>query len=192
MSIRKKKAGSARKKTGARNRKFRHSAIQVAADVKKLAMPVCEAMGIELVCVEFERMQADGIVAVYIDKPGGVMLEDCSYVSRQLGDLLDVHNIPGLETSDSYRLEVSSPGVERPIGKREDYQKFMGSMVKIEYEWPKKTGRSDMITQKRTSRGILQEITQDMVILAVDSEIIEIPCNKILKARLLTQNGEKR
>jgi len=76
---------------------------------------------------EVEGGKYRSIVRLYVDKDGGVTLDDCASVSRQVGDLLDVHDtIPG-----SYTLEVSSPGLNRPLVRDKDFEKFRGEMVKI-------------------------------------------------------------
>ena len=82
---------------------------EVIALVNTLAEPLCKNEGMELVHVEYQREAAGWVLRLYIDQPGGVRLEDCSRVSRQLGDLLDVT----VENIGPYNLEVSSPGINR-------------------------------------------------------------------------------
>jgi len=88
------------------------SRIKIAASVKDLAEPLCESEGVELVYVEYQPEAGGMILRLYIDKPEGVTVDDCIYISRQLGDILDVN----LENAGAYRLEVSSPGSDRPPG----------------------------------------------------------------------------
>ncbi len=98
----------------------------------KLAASLCEAEGVELVHIEYQQETGGRILRLYIDKPGGVTLDDCVIVSRQLGDLLNVK----LETEETYRLEVSSPGPDRPLGNALDFEKFKGNVAKIKTHQP--------------------------------------------------------
>lgn len=100
---------------------------KVEALVEGLARPVVEGMGLELVAVEYVREGGRRYLRLYIDKPGGVGLDDCEAVSRQVEALLDREDpIP-----DSYSLEVSSPGIERPLRSDADFERFAGRMVRV-------------------------------------------------------------
>ncbi|MFQ6671949.1 MAG: ribosome maturation factor RimP [Candidatus Tectimicrobiota bacterium] len=100
--------------------------------VTALVQPILEEEGLELVEVEFKRGAHRSFLRLFIDKPGGVTLDDCSVVSTQLGDLLDVEDpIP-----HRYILEVSSPGANRPLKRREDYERFLGRLVQITTRQP--------------------------------------------------------
>ena len=79
-----------------------------------LAEPLCESEGLELIQVEYQRESAGRILRLYIDKPGGINLDDCVGVSRQMGDILDVH----LQELGPYNLEVTSPGSGAPSGEK--------------------------------------------------------------------------
>ena len=146
--------------------------------VKVLAEPLCEAEGMELVHVEFQREPVGRILRVYIDKPGRVTLDDCVLINRQLGDLLDVN----LESEESYNLEVSSPGFDRPLGKKHDFEKFEGKTVRIKTCEP--------VDGQKNFKGILMGISGEIVKLSFDGKIIAIPFQKITKARLVGYNGE--
>jgi ribosome maturation factor RimP len=99
----------------------------VIGQVWRLAEPLCLSEGLELVHIEYQREQSGRTLRLYLDKPGGVTLDDCAAVSRQLGDILDV----SLESEAAYRLEISSPGLNRPLGKLEDFKRFSGRRVKV-------------------------------------------------------------
>ncbi len=86
-------------------------------DIWRIAEPLCLSEGLELVHIEFQREQAGRTLRLFLDKPGGVTLDDCVNISRQLSDLLDVSLD---EETPPYNLEVSSPGVPRPLGKISD------------------------------------------------------------------------
>ena len=82
--------------------------------------------------LEYRRESGGVILRIYIDKPGGVTLDNCTSVSRQLDDLLDIH----FEELPPYTLEVSSPGIDRPLVKKGDYEKFKGKTAKIKTKTP--------------------------------------------------------
>ena len=146
---------------------------QILIRVKELLEPVCEAEGMELVHLEYQREAGGRILRLYIDKSEGVTLDDCVYVSRQSGDLLDVY----LESIGPYSLEVSSPGPNRPLGKELDYEKFKGNRVKIVTAQP--------IDGQKNFKGVLLGISEGMVRLSVDDRTVAIPYQKITKAHLM-------
>ena len=150
----------------------------VIEQVKNIAEPICETEGIELVHVEYQRESSGRILRLYIDKPEGVMLDDCVRINRHLGDLLDVY----LENIGPYHLEISSPGQDRPIGKTDDYERFKGCEAKI------KTMQS--IEGQRNFRGVLMGVSEDTVGLMIDEKAVAIPLKEIQKARLINYNGE--
>ncbi len=150
----------------------------VAATVRTLSEPVCAAEGLELVHVEYQREARGRVLRLYIDRPGGVTLDDCVHASRQLGDLLDVH----LETEGPYHLEVSSPGVDRPLGLPADFDRFKGHEATIRTVRPR-DGR-------RQFKGVLQGMVDDAVVLQVREGTVRISMDDILRARLVNYNGE--
>ncbi len=150
----------------------------VIGQVWRLAEPVCLAEGVELVQVEYQR-EHDGLtLRLYLDKPGGITLDDCANISRQLGDILDV----GLETRVPYRLEVSSPGLQRPLGKLSDFERFKGCRAKVRTRRPQNG-------QKNFS-GTLDGVNGLDVQLILDKGPIAIPVGEIVKAYLINFNGE--
>ena len=92
-----------------------------------LVSPVLHDMSFELVDLEFKREGKNWLLRLFIDKPGGITLDDCVDVSREVGALLEVEDV----IESSYRLEVSSPGLDRPLKKAQDYERFCGELVKI-------------------------------------------------------------
>ncbi|MBT8369821.1 MAG: ribosome maturation factor RimP [Deltaproteobacteria bacterium] len=140
--------------------------------VRSLAQPLCDSEGLELVQVEFQRESNGRILRLYIDKPDGIILSDCVGVSRQMGDILDVH----LEGIGPYNLEVTSPGPERPLAKKKDFEKFKGNRAKIKTSRPR-DGQKNFI-------GVLLGISGEQVSLQIGEQIIAIPYEDISKARL--------
>jgi ribosome maturation factor RimP len=145
---------------------------KVILRAQELLAPMCTAEGLELVHVEYQRETRGRILRLYIDRPGGVTLDDCVDISRQASDLLDVY----LDDVGPYRLEVSSPGPDRPLGKKADYEKFKGQRVKILTLQP--------IDGRKNFKGMLLGIAKGMVELSIDDSTISIPFNEIVKARL--------
>lgn len=153
--------------------------------VNTLAEPLCEAEGIELVHVEYQSEGRGMILRLYIDKPdinkaGGVTLDDCVFISRQLSDILDV----SIDQDFSYNLEVSSPGIDRPLGKESDYEKFKGQTVMIK--------TSQAVEGRKKFQGILKGISDSKVIVLVNDKTFLIPYDMINRARLVNNNGENR
>ncbi len=148
---------------------------QIELKVHDVAAPLLESQAYELVHVECVTSNRDKIVRLYMDKPGGITLDDCVSVSRELGDLIDVQ----IEEIGSYRLEVSSPGPKRPLNTRKDFIRFEGQRIKIELHSP-------MDGQKKFT-GILEKTNNDSVIIAVDGKHLEIDGMMITKAMLAGQ-----
>lgn len=145
---------------------------RMIAQIKDLLDPLCEAEGMELVHLECQREAGGRILRLYIDKPGGVTLDDCIHISRQSSDMLDVY----LEDAGPYNLEVSSPGQNRPLGKKRDFDKFKGNRVNIKTD-PSVGGRKKI-------NGVLLGISDDVVTVSIDDQIVAIPYHEIVTARL--------
>ncbi|MCD4721697.1 MAG: ribosome maturation factor RimP [Desulfobacula sp.] len=143
--------------------------------IKEVAQPLCQAENFELVHLEIVNSDGEKIVRLFLDKPGGIRLDDCIYISRQLSDLMDVH----IENIGSYRLEVSSPGPNRPLNKKEDFHRFKGERVKIK--------TNELIENQKKFTGILEIINDDSVVIAVDGKRVEISDHVISKAMLAGQ-----
>lgn len=152
----------------------------MVTQANKLAAPLCEAEGVELVHIEYQQETGGRILRLYIDKPGGVTLDDCVIVSRQISDLLDVK----IETEETYRLEVSSPGPDRPLGNALDFEKFKGNVAKIKTHQP--------VDGQKNFKGVLLGISEGTVKLLVNEKTVAIPFQEITKARLVNYYGENR
>ncbi|MFO8082700.1 MAG: ribosome maturation factor RimP, partial [Desulfobacterales bacterium] len=152
---------------------------RIIEKVRELAEPICEVEQIELVFVQYQREPGGRTLRVYIDKPGGIGLNDCVHISRQLSDVLDIY----LDNENPYNLEVSSPGTDRPLGRLQDFERFKGNMAKI------KSARA--IDGQKNFKGILLGVLDKNIKLqAHDNKNVEIPFLDIVKARLVNYNGE--
>ncbi|NLJ34067.1 MAG: ribosome maturation factor RimP [Firmicutes bacterium] len=145
--------------------------------VIKLAEPIAEKIGLEVVDVQYRKEGPSWYLRVFIDKEGGVALEDCQGMSEGLGQILDDKDpIP-----HSYLLEVSSPGAERPLKKRKDFIRFQGQEIKVRTYAP--------IKGRRNFRGRLKGVRDESIHLEIDQESYYIPLNKIAKAHLVVEFG---
>jgi ribosome maturation factor RimP len=141
--------------------------------VEEIAERVTAEHGLELVHAEVSGPDGNPVLRIFIDKPDGVTHEDCSTVSHQLGTILDVEDF----IHSAYTLEVSSPGLERGLYKRADYERFAGSPARV------KTGRA--INGQRNFRGQIVAVEGDSVIFEDrTSGQVTIPLESIAKANL--------
>ena len=124
--------------------------------VQEITNRVAASLGLEVVEVELRGSGSHRMLRIFIDKPGGVTHEDCAGVSREVGTILDVEDvIPG----GSYVLEVSSPGLDRKLSRAEDFQRFIGSRLKL-------TTR-DEVNGRRHFEGRLESFQDGRLVLDV-------------------------
>jgi ribosome maturation factor RimP len=95
--------------------------------IHHIVAPILQGMVMELVDLEFKPEGKGWVLRIFIDKDGGVTLDDCADVSREVGAVLEIEDV----IEPSYRLEVSSPGLDRPLKTPRDYERFRGSLVKL-------------------------------------------------------------
>ena len=146
------------------------------SEIWSLIEPVVEGMGYEVVDIDYRPHPTDGLLRIYIDGPNGIVLEDCTAVSRQISSVLDVEDpIPG-----QFNLEISSPGLDRPLRKVADFERFAGSTVKIKLTVPTLEGQ-------RNFTGKLKGVENDEVILEMDGETHYLALDIIDKARIVPQ-----
>ena len=141
---------------------------------EEIAERVVSSEGMELVMVEYRQQGGRWVLTVYIDKEGGVGLNDCKNISQQLSTIFDVEEV----IPHRYTLEVSSPGLNRPLVKEEDYNRFRGKKVKIETLNP--------IEGQKRFIGSLIGCHKGMVSLVLEKENqpVTIPFKQVAKARL--------
>ncbi len=142
------------------------------AQLRELAQRASEPLGLEVAWVELKRHGRSTLFRVFIDQESGVGLQDCQRVSERLGVLLDVED----PFESSYMLEVSSPGLDRPLWSKKDYQRFTGRLARIKTR--------ERLDGKRHFRGRLAGVEGDTVILANKKERKSIPFPAIEGARL--------
>lgn len=142
------------------------------ARVWALVAPLTEAEGFEIVDIELKREggRSGRVLRLYLDREGGPTMDDLSRVSRELSDLLDVHDV----VEGSYTLEVSSPGINRPLRRPEHFARFLGKRVRVRTR--------EAIHGRRTFLGQLLEVSQDKIFLDQDGQRCEIPFALIEKS----------
>ncbi len=132
-----------------------------------------EGLGFELWGYEYRPQRESALLRIFIEKKGGIAIEDCSKVSRQIGAVLDVENIIPV----AYILEVSSPGMDRVLFTAEQYQAYIGENLKIRTRTP--------IEERRNFKGSLIKASDSTVTIKVDNQEFEIPFETIDRARLV-------
>ena len=129
---------------------------------EELLLPIIESHGFELVDMEYVKEGGNWYLRAYIDKPGGITVDDCEVVSRTFSDILDEKDY----IEDSYIFEVSSPGLGRPLKKEKDFQRSIGEEVEI------RTYRA--IDRQKEFIGILTEYDKDTVTIEYEDETTQV------------------
>ena len=143
----------------------------IVSQVWEVAAPLVADEGLEIFDIEFRREGRGGwVLRLYLDKEGGPNLSDLTRVSRQLGDLLDVHDV----LQRSYTLEVSSPGVNRLLKRPEHFTRFLGKKIRVRTR--------ERIEGRRSFLGLLKETTQDGIVVSQEKVEVYIPHGMIEKA----------
>ncbi len=143
-------------------------------DLTAIIEPVIESMGYELVGVEYQGGGQHGTLRVYVDHVDGIKLDDCAAISHQLSGLLDVEE----PIREAYDLEISSPGIDRPLFKRADFERFAGRRARIRLAVAR-DGR-------RNFAGELQPSADTALVrIRVDGEDFDLPFADIAKANLV-------
>ena len=139
----------------------------------KLLQPLIEDLGFEFVGIEQSSNPKNPVVVIYIDRPEGIDIEDCATVSREVAALLDVEDpIPG-----HYNLEVSSPGLDRPLFTTEQYTRFAGELAKVTVYAP--------VDGRRKFKGAILEAGEGTVTIDQDGTPVTLEMSNVVKARLV-------
>ncbi len=141
-------------------------------EIRELTEPMLQAEGLELVDLEYQREARGWVLRFYIDRQGGVTIDDCAAMSSELGTVLEVRDV----IPNPYVLEVSSPGLTRPLKKPEHFNQFRNKVIKV------KTFRP--LEGRRNFKGVLLGLEDETVRLEADGRIYEIPFQDIAKANL--------
>jgi len=147
----------------------------IAARIEELVAPIIEANNMELVEVSYVKESGRWFLRLFIDKPGGVDLDDCQLISREVEPVIDEHDpIP-----NSYTLEVSSPGLERPLKKLSDFERFRGRLVNLSTFGP--------VNGQRRFKGVLKGVEGEDVKLDAGGQDVLISFEQVAKAKLVPE-----
>jgi ribosome maturation factor RimP len=150
----------------------------VETKVSEIAGPLAESLGLELVDVEYRQENRQMVLRIFIDRDGGVTLDDCAGLSRELSEILDVEDF----IRGRFNLEVSSPGLNRQLKKAADYDRFLGKLVKINTYEPMSDEDGNM---RKTFLGELIGFDGNIARLKLkEGQTALIPLDKVAKANL--------
>ena len=145
----------------------------ISAVIDDLVSPIVRALDLELWGCELVRQGKYSLIRVYIDRESGVDISDCEKVSRQVSAVFDVEE----PITEEYTLEVSSPGLERPLFRLEQFRKYVGSIIQLRMKKPQ-DGRKKF-------KGDLVRVDDDSIVLSVDGGEVEFQYTNIDKANLI-------
>lgn len=138
-----------------------------------LVAPIAGSLGCELVDVELTTDEGQRILRVSIAKPDGVTVEDCSRVSQAIEDVIEVKG----GVSGRYHLEVSSPGLDRPLRSKAHFESVLGKIVRVATKNP--------INGRQNFKGVLQEVSGNDLGIVIDNQTHQVPLDLVKKARLV-------
>ncbi|REL24454.1 ribosome maturation factor RimP [Thalassotalea euphylliae] len=137
--------------------------------------PAVEQLGKELLGVEFISAGKHSILRLFIDHENGINVDDCAEVSRQVSAILDVED----PISTEYNLEVSSPGLDRPLFDLAHFEAVVGETVDVKLGLP--------LNGRRKFKGVLEAVEAETLVVVVDGEAFELPFSSVDKANLVPQ-----
>lgn len=145
----------------------------ITKQVSDLIEPILNEMKFELIDVEYLSDRGRWALRIYIDKDGGVTLDDCAAVSGELGDLIDIKNI----IEQEYVLEVSSPGLNRPLKKEADFIRAIGKKIKVRTRTP--------VDGRRNFTGVLKDFKEQKLALDSEGGLVTLAWSDMEKANLV-------
>lgn len=144
----------------------------IEAKVEEFTSPLVESLGYELVDIEFVKESGEWYLRFYIDSENGIQIDDCTKVSRALSDILDEKD----PIEQSYYLEVSSPGLDRPLKKDDDFVKYIDKKIKIKFY--------KEFMGKKSLEGILKGKVDNKILVNVNNEELQIEKELVVSVRL--------
>ncbi|MGH8445561.1 MAG: ribosome maturation factor RimP [Solimonas sp.] len=147
--------------------------------LEQLLEPVLESLGYELVLLEYSPHPRNAMLRLYIDAPAGIMVEDCERVSREVAGVLDVED----PIRSAYRLEVSSPGLDRPLVKPAHFLRFAGEQARVQLIAP--------LNGRRRYVGFIRGFEGETLTLETKEGMAEIPLSEIERARLVPEYDQE-
>jgi ribosome maturation factor RimP len=151
---------------------------EAVREVSLLIEPILDEMQIELVDVEYLSEGGRWVLRIYVDRDGGITLDDCVQVSREIEDLIEVKDV----FQQAYVLEVSSPGLNRPLKKEKDFVRAVGENVDIRMAAP--------VDGRRNFKGRLESFEDGVLCVNVNDDRFHLPCGGVEKANLIYDFGD--
>lgn len=148
--------------------------------LEQMLEPVIVSLGCELLLLEYSPSPKNAMLRLYIDAPAGITLEDCERVSKEVAGVMDVED----PIRSAYRLEVSSPGLDRPLVKPAHFQRFVGQQAKVQLMAP--------LNGRRRFIGAIVSADADIVRIETEQGIAEIPLAEIDRARLVPDYDQEK
>ena len=145
----------------------------IKTEIQQLLQPIVNDAGYQLWGCEYLAQGKHSLLRVYIDKEGGIGIADCELVSRQISAVLDVED----PIKSNYSLEVSSPGIPRPLFEKEHFERYLGHDVELKLY--------KLLNGKRKFEGTIQSVNNNSLTLSVDGEKLELLLSQIVKANLI-------
>lgn len=145
---------------------------EIVARTEELVMPIIEANHFELVDVEYVKEGANWYLRIYADKEGGINIDDCVLISRALEERLDAEDF----ISDAYILEVSSPGLGRPLKKDKDFRRSLGEKVECKLY--------KAVDGQKEFEGVLEDFDADTITISIEEEKLTLARKDIAMVRL--------
>ncbi|KGJ96693.1 ribosome maturation factor RimP [Thalassotalea sp. ND16A] len=143
--------------------------------LSEMLRPAVEMTGVELLGIEYISAGNHSVLRLYIDHENGIDVDNCAEVSRQVSAVLDVED----PISTEYNLEVSSPGVDRPLFTKPHFEKVVGETVEVKLGMP--------LNGRRKFKGLLEAVEGDNLVVVVDGEDFDLPISNIDKANLIAK-----
>lgn len=154
--------------------------VDIVRETEKVLDEPIRNLGCELVACDFTTVSGRRTLQVFIDREGGVGVADCARVSHGIGDLLDVEDL----IEGAYHLEVSSPGLDRPLRKDRDFSRFAGNEVRVRTYEP--------IDGRRNYRGRIVGVESGLVTLEVDGKPYTVPVAAMERANLVYEGPKSK
>ncbi|MBN1276449.1 MAG: ribosome maturation factor RimP [Deltaproteobacteria bacterium] len=149
----------------------------VIQEVTRIIEPILEEMGFELIDIEYLSEQGRWVLRLFLDKEGGITLDDCAKASREIGDLIDIKDV----ISHEYVLEVSSPGLNRRLKRDKDFLQAIGQKIRVKMAVP--------VEGRRNFTGYLRDFKEGMLNLETAATLVLLPLKDIERANIVYEFG---
>jgi len=149
----------------------------VIQEVTGIIEPILEEMGFELIDIEYLSEHGRWVLRLFLDKEGGITLDDCAKASREIGDLIDIKDV----ISHEYVLEVSSPGLNRRLKRDKDFLQAIGQKIRVKMAVP--------VEGRRNFTGYLRDFKEGMLNLETAATLVLLPLKDIERANIVYEFG---